>query len=721
MRPLEGYDAVMQFAKRRGPATLRLALHASIPQGFRPELMHLLRLNFVPEAGHEAEADVLFAPFTEDMGSGYFEFDPAVRRLLLENLDPTYPQESTSRVRRVAGLLAAHVEQQSSRFATDDRVFSGYLEIQRWVALGFLDPDSAAHQLAAAIAKSSAVEVVARVQLSGLTQALSEPLVRYPKLLAYAAGMEALERGQTDEARELLGRFGDNEVSVGPVILPSPQKWLTGASERRLDAAPEPPTLRELQPGVVGLAFVKEDAQDVGGLVRRMRVDYGISLEASPSLETEAAFQVHLSRVRGIGGKLIVILPEVPLAPWMAQFASFEDRADVSIVRAGELQADLDSTVERLAQWLQVSDSAKKEIGKFSRVFLSSVGRDTKEYRRAAFQAIQGLGMTATRMEDWSASSYSPMDLVRREIAGCDVLVGIYGENYGSIDAESQKSYAELEFDEAVHLGKPVLCFLCRSSHDVQSPSDRQRMQAFLNRLSTGRVVKRVETPEELAIAVVQSLHVLETERNPGGRSQASYSTGAAAEFRYHAYISYQRGDATRRFVDIFIQDLRNELELYLPQPQMFLDYQRLSGSENYNTATSTAICQSISFIAIITPAYFLSEFAGREWAAFEYLDRRRSLAPGYTGIIPVMLRRSESVPENVARFDWFDLSDVASRPNARRSKTYRNGIERIAQRIVELAKLLKGRGIGPDCTDFRLPDKSAFTLQPPPGLAGRE
>src|ERR1039457_3472912 len=219
---------------------------------------------------------------------------------------------------------------------------------------------------------------------------------------------------------------------------------------------------------------------------------------------------------------------------------------------------------------------------------------------------------------DWSASSYSPMDLVRREIAGCDVLVGIYGENYGSIDAESQKSYAELEFDEAVHLGKPVLCFLCRSSHDVQSPSDRQRMQAFLNRLSTGRVVKRVETPEELAIAVLQSLLVLETERNPGGRSQASYSTGAAAEFRYHPYITYQRGDAPRRFVDIFIQDLRNELELSLPQPQMFLDYQRLSGSENYNTATSTAICQSISFIAIITPAYFLSEFAGREWAAFE-------------------------------------------------------------------------------------------------------
>lgn len=704
MRPLEAYDAVMLFAKRRGPATLRLALHASVPQGFRTELVHLLRLNFVPEAGYDAEADLLFSPFTEDMGRGYFEFDSAVRRLLLENLDRTYSQETTSRVRRVAGLLAAHVEQQSSRSATEDRVFSGYLEIQRWVALGFLDPESAAQQLAAAIAQSSiGGELVARVQLTGLTQALSEPLVRYPKLLAYAAGMEALERGRTDEARDLLERFGDNEVSVGAVILPSPQKWLAGAQERRPDAPFEMPVLPELREGAVALAFAKVDAEVAAALVHKMRVDYGISLEALPSVETESEFQIHLSRVRGVGGKLVVIWPEVPLELWLMQFASLRDRADVSIISAGELRRDLRSIVEKLAQWLQVSDSPKREITK---VFLSSVAREMEEYRRAAFQAIERLGLNALRIH-WAVSSGGGMEVVRRAIPECDVFVGIYGEQYGAIDSESQKAYVELEFDEAVRLGKPILGFVCHSDRSIQAAVDKDRMQVFLKRLSAARLVRRVERPEELAAAVVQSLHFLQTERRAGA-SQSLSPSGPTGEFRYHAYISYQRGDTTRRFVEPFVQDLQSALELYIPEPQVYLDTQRISGSVAFNDAISTAICQSMTFIPILMPAYYLSEYTGREWAAFESLDSRRGLAP-QSVIIPVMLREGGPVPPIVQTRMWFDVSQVALRSNMRRTKEYRNVIETIARRIVELAKLLQERGIRADCLDFRLPEKSAF------------
>src|SRR5687767_10348007 len=53
MRPLEAYETVMRFAAERGEPALRLALHAAVPQSFRPGFLHLLRLNFVPEAAHE--------------------------------------------------------------------------------------------------------------------------------------------------------------------------------------------------------------------------------------------------------------------------------------------------------------------------------------------------------------------------------------------------------------------------------------------------------------------------------------------------------------------------------------------------------------------------------------------------------------------------------------------------------------------------------------------
>ena len=48
MSPLEAYEALMLFARRRGEGALRLAMHAAVPQSFRPDLLHLLKLNFLP-------------------------------------------------------------------------------------------------------------------------------------------------------------------------------------------------------------------------------------------------------------------------------------------------------------------------------------------------------------------------------------------------------------------------------------------------------------------------------------------------------------------------------------------------------------------------------------------------------------------------------------------------------------------------------------------------
>jgi hypothetical protein len=48
--PLEAYKQVMQFSAQRGENALRLALHAAVPQVLRPDLLHLLKLNVVPES-----------------------------------------------------------------------------------------------------------------------------------------------------------------------------------------------------------------------------------------------------------------------------------------------------------------------------------------------------------------------------------------------------------------------------------------------------------------------------------------------------------------------------------------------------------------------------------------------------------------------------------------------------------------------------------------------
>src|SRR5713101_7101653 len=203
MSPLEAYNALMLFAKKRGEGALRLVLHAAVPQSFRTDLLHLLRLNVVPEAASDptVEADVLLAPFCAEIGGGYFQFDLEGRYLLLDNLDATYAQEAGSRLRRVANFLLHYIEHQSRRFEENqDRLSKEYLEIQRWVALAFLHPESAAEQLAAALEQvATQGDFVARVQLGGLASALSAPLVKYPKLLTYAAGLQALDTGRLQQ------------------------------------------------------------------------------------------------------------------------------------------------------------------------------------------------------------------------------------------------------------------------------------------------------------------------------------------------------------------------------------------------------------------------------------------------------------------------------------------------------------------------------------------
>src|SRR5690348_9586537 len=105
MRPVEAYESLMSFVAERGEGAFHLALHASVPQSFRPDLLHLLRLNFLPDLPPYVEADVLFAPFCEDIGGDYYQFDPEVRSLLLSHVDSTFPEEKGERIRRVANFL----------------------------------------------------------------------------------------------------------------------------------------------------------------------------------------------------------------------------------------------------------------------------------------------------------------------------------------------------------------------------------------------------------------------------------------------------------------------------------------------------------------------------------------------------------------------------------------------------------------------------------------
>lgn len=312
MRPLEAYETVMRFAAERGEPALRLALHAAVPQSFRPSFLHLLRLNFVGAASHEAEADVLLAPFCEYTGGGYYQFDPEARRLLLDQLDPAYPGEKVSRVQRVADFLVTYIESERGRLSADqDRLAEDYLAIQSWVALAFLQPETAATQLAAALDQGTQGEVAARVQFSGLASALSVPLVKYPKLLTYAAGIEAMEQGRADDAASLLERLPDEEIRIGGVTLRSPRKLLTPRDRPREEREQEEQRTEKAAPSRYGSCFISypRSSQNFVDWLRPTLQSRGVRDVPTPGSrrEGQAATDIIAETVRSADTFLLVL------------------------------------------------------------------------------------------------------------------------------------------------------------------------------------------------------------------------------------------------------------------------------------------------------------------------------------------------------------------------------------------------------------------------------
>lgn len=231
-RPLdvnEAYAALEQYAADYGRDPLLLLMHASVPETLRPDLLNLIRVNFLAAHGPDPslEADVLFSPLATALGGGYYRIDAQVRWHCLVMLRSLYRHDPRPRIRRIAELLWRYVEareHQASRAA--DPQLAEFLDIQRWVALAFLEPASAAHAFADALRQTHADGSTVALRLGGLAAAIELPLAGQPELLAYARGLDALASGNDTEAQRLLGALGSDEIRVGDIVLKAPEAVL---------------------------------------------------------------------------------------------------------------------------------------------------------------------------------------------------------------------------------------------------------------------------------------------------------------------------------------------------------------------------------------------------------------------------------------------------------------------------------------------------------------
>lgn len=167
-------------------------------------------------------------------------------------------------------------------------------------------------------------------------------------------------------------------------------------------------------------------------------------------------------------------------------------------------------------------------------VFISSTYEDLKEERKAVEETIIRAGDLPVGMESFPAADEEQFDFIKTIINNCDYYVLIVAGRYGSL-ADDGKSYTEKEYDYAVEKGIPVLVLLRgdrgglavdKSEADAEK---REKLEGFIEVISTGRIRKGWTTTDGLKLAVREALdHAKATKERPGwirGDQAASVGT----------------------------------------------------------------------------------------------------------------------------------------------------------------------------------------------------
>jgi hypothetical protein len=150
-------------------------------------------------------------------------------------------------------------------------------------------------------------------------------------------------------------------------------------------------------------------------------------------------------------------------------------------------------------------------------VFVSSTYTDLHSERQAAVQAILTAGHIPAGMELFAAGDQSQIHVIRQWIKESDVFLLILGGRYGSVEAESRKSYIHLEYEHAVALGKPLFALViaddyltkkARAAKDPKSVIEQEyyaQWKAFREMVLT-RLVRFWSDPRDIKLAIMETM-----------------------------------------------------------------------------------------------------------------------------------------------------------------------------------------------------------------------
>lgn len=144
-------------------------------------------------------------------------------------------------------------------------------------------------------------------------------------------------------------------------------------------------------------------------------------------------------------------------------------------------------------------------------VFVSSTYADLKDERQRVIQALMEMDCIPAGMELFPAADEDQFAFIKKVIDDCDYYILIIGGRYGSLTA-SGISYTEQEYQYAIEKELKVIALLHENPAEIPvgksdlDPVLRERLAAFRESVSTGRLVRFWKSANELPGIVALSL-----------------------------------------------------------------------------------------------------------------------------------------------------------------------------------------------------------------------
>lgn len=150
-------------------------------------------------------------------------------------------------------------------------------------------------------------------------------------------------------------------------------------------------------------------------------------------------------------------------------------------------------------------------LDKRYQVFVSSTYADLKDERQRVIQALMEMDCIPAGMELFPAADEDQFAFIKKVIDDCDYYILIIGGRYGSVTAGGI-SYTEQEYQYAVEKDLKVIALLHENPAEIPvgksdlDPVLRERLAAFRETVSTGRLVRFWKNSSELPGIVALSL-----------------------------------------------------------------------------------------------------------------------------------------------------------------------------------------------------------------------